>query len=113
MKCPKCQTENPDTRKFCRECGAKLLIICPQCSNENLPGDKFCGECGHNLSKTVVPRAPARASEPAQPLDKPAEPIALSKGERRQTTIVFSDLSGYTSMNERLDPFSLISFGQT
>jgi signal transduction histidine kinase len=25
MKCPKCQTENPGTRKFCKECGAKLI----------------------------------------------------------------------------------------
>jgi len=24
MKCPKCQTENPDTLKFCGECGAQL-----------------------------------------------------------------------------------------
>jgi predicted ATPase/class 3 adenylate cyclase len=28
----------------------------------------------------------------------------LPAGERRQATIVFSDLSGYTAMNERLDP---------
>jgi predicted ATPase/class 3 adenylate cyclase len=28
----------------------------------------------------------------------------LPEGERRQATIVFADLSGYTSMNERLDP---------
>ena len=27
-----------------------------------------------------------------------------SKGERRQTTILFSDLSGYTAMGEKLDP---------
>jgi class 3 adenylate cyclase len=32
------------------------------------------------------------------------EPPSLSEGERRQATVVFSDLSGYTSMNEKLDP---------
>ena len=31
MKCPKCQIENSDTRKFCSDCGAKLLRVCPQC----------------------------------------------------------------------------------
>jgi len=25
MECPKCQAENPETRRFCNECGAKLL----------------------------------------------------------------------------------------
>ena len=50
MKCPECKTNNPDHRKFCRECGANLLLLCPRCSTENLPGDKFCGECGYNLT---------------------------------------------------------------
>jgi ribosomal protein L40E len=26
MKCPKCQSENPRTRKFCRRCGKKLVL---------------------------------------------------------------------------------------
>jgi len=26
MKCPKCQTENPENLKFCGECGAKLGV---------------------------------------------------------------------------------------
>jgi len=50
MKCPKCQAENSEMRKFCHECGAKLLLVCPQCGSENLPSDKFCGECGYNLT---------------------------------------------------------------
>ena len=50
MKCPKCQAENPDTNKFCRDCAAKLLVICPQCGSERLPADKYCGECAHDLT---------------------------------------------------------------
>jgi hypothetical protein len=46
MKCPTCQTENPDQRKFCREGGLSLLVVCPKCKSENLPSDKFCGEFG-------------------------------------------------------------------
>jgi class 3 adenylate cyclase/tetratricopeptide (TPR) repeat protein len=88
MKCPKCQTENPETRKFCSECGAKLLLICPQCGFENLPKDKFCGECGHKLEK----EEPIERKEPS------------IEGERKQVTVLFSDLSGYTAMTEKLDP---------
>ena len=55
MKCRECGTENPVTRKFCRECGARLLLPCSQCGFENLPGDKFCGECGHDLRKPSEP----------------------------------------------------------
>ncbi|MFX0203873.1 MAG: zinc-ribbon domain-containing protein, partial [Candidatus Hodarchaeota archaeon] len=40
MKCPECQTENPESKRFCRECGAKLLMTCPQCAAELVPGDK-------------------------------------------------------------------------
>jgi hypothetical protein len=49
MECPKCQTVNPEEKRFCRECGAKLTVTCRQCAAEVLPGDKFCGECGHKL----------------------------------------------------------------
>jgi class 3 adenylate cyclase len=87
MKCPKCQTENSETRKFCRECGAKLLLVCPQCGFENLPADKFCGECGQRLGEAVI--------------EKVVQPI---EGERKQVTVLFSDLSGYTAMTEKLDP---------
>ena len=85
MKCPKCQCENPHGRKFCRECGAKLLLVCPECGYENLPEDKFCGECCQKLGEAVK-------REEAAP------------GERKHVTVLFSDLTGYTAMSEKLDP---------
>ena len=31
MVCTNCGSENKDTRRFCRECGARLEILCPSC----------------------------------------------------------------------------------
>ena len=47
MKCPNCKTENPDTRKFCRECGAKLPLMCPQCGNKL--GTLNCKKCNSEI----------------------------------------------------------------
>lgn len=104
MKCTKCQFENPEKAKFCIECGNRLEFTCPQCSNVNPPGSKFCNKCGHNLAKPAIPSESSPPSEQPDLPSAPPEPAPLSEGERRQATIVFSDLSGYTSMNERFDP---------
>ncbi|MCH8884163.1 MAG: AAA family ATPase, partial [SAR324 cluster bacterium] len=94
MQCPNCGRANPEGQKFCGECGNSLATLCPQCNSSNPPGQKFCGQCGHTLSPP--------ASAGTQPAAAP--PAAPPEGERRQATIVFSDLSGYTAMNQRLDP---------
>ncbi|MFH1953310.1 MAG: adenylate/guanylate cyclase domain-containing protein [Pseudomonadota bacterium] len=114
MKCSKCQADNPETRKFCRECGAKLLVICPQCGSENLPGDKFCGECGHNLTIASEPTPKDLSFD--EKLDKIQRylPKGLTEkilaqrgkieGERKQVTVMFCDMEGFTGLVERLGP---------
>lgn len=88
MKCPKCQTENPQKNRFCRECGAELLLGCLQCGAEVLAHDRFCGKCGNKLDKVL----------------ETEQKVPKTEGERKHVTVLFSDLSGYTAMSERLDP---------
>ena len=104
MRCLKCQFDNPPDAKFCNECGNKLELACPQCTKVNPAGSKFCNECGQSLAQLVSSNGFQGSLESSQPLSTMPEPSSLSEGERRQATVVFSDLSGYTSMNEKLDP---------
>ena len=61
---------------------------CPKCQNENPATAKFCNECGAVLNLEEQPRKFSSTSEAA----------------RKRVTALFSDLSGYTSMTEKLDP---------
>jgi membrane protease subunit (stomatin/prohibitin family) len=56
--CPKCNFQNPQTAKFCSNCGAPLQqpvggVNCPKCGTSNLPGAKFCLNCGSPLQSTA------------------------------------------------------------
>jgi class 3 adenylate cyclase len=93
MKCPKCKTENPDTQKFCGECGSILELACPKCGSPNPSKYKFCGECGQELDGKI-------GKEAAETEKK----VTGAEGERKHVTVLFSDLSGYTAMSEKLDP---------
>jgi class 3 adenylate cyclase/tetratricopeptide (TPR) repeat protein len=104
MICPKCQFENRGDAKFCGECGHKFDISCPECGTGNRVGNKFCDECGHDLSQASISGESVAISEPHDALTTKLEPARLPEGERRRATILFSDLSGYTEMNQRCDP---------
>jgi DNA-directed RNA polymerase subunit M/transcription elongation factor TFIIS len=49
-RCPSCGHKNPESVKFCQECGASLAAAdprrCASCGAELKPGTRFCGECG-------------------------------------------------------------------
>ena len=112
MKCPKCQTENPENLKFCGECGAKLEKICPHCNSSNPPQFKFCGECGHNLSlpSKPIPKELSFDEKLAKiqrylPKDLTQKILAQRdriEGERKQVTVMFCDMEGFTSLTEKL-----------
>ncbi len=83
-------------------CGTALASVCPSCDTENPPGAKFCIECGTALTASV----PDAAATP--PGAAPAPPPAADlPEERRQVTVLFADLSGYTAVAERMDPESV------
>ena len=112
MKCPKCQTENPETNKFCRECGINLLNVCPHCGTEVLPQDKFCGHCGQALGERPQPSTTAVAFDkvelksftPKHLAEKILNTRGSLEGERKLVTVLFADVAGYTSLSEKLDP---------
>jgi class 3 adenylate cyclase/tetratricopeptide (TPR) repeat protein len=117
MKCHGCGHENASTQKFCGECGTRLEVVCAACQTANTPGQKFCGECGASLvasepagaAVTPPPRGAERFASPDAYTPKHlADKILTSRGavegERKIVTVMFADVSGFTSMSERLDP---------
>ena len=105
MKCPRCERENREGRRFCAECGASLALACPSCGFSNEPGENFCGGCGARLGAPAAPRFSSPEAYTPQHL---AEKILTSKsaleGERKQVTVLFADLKGSMELLADRDP---------
>jgi len=92
MDCGACGEDNRSGRQFCRACGGRLVRSCEDCAFDNEPDERFCGGCGKSLDAAApVPPTPRGAGDPA-------------RRERRQVTVVFVDICGYTRMAQDLDP---------
>ncbi len=83
LTCATCGHANAGEARFCGQCGQPLARCCTGCGATLAAAQRFCSQCG-------------RAAGAAEAAD--------AQGERRYATIVFSDLSGYTALNERVDP---------
>jgi class 3 adenylate cyclase/Tfp pilus assembly protein PilF len=82
-------------------CGAQFEKRCPSCGAPAPPEAKFCMSCGTSLDAAAAAAAPAPAPPPPAP---PPAARATPADERRQVTVLFADLSGYTAVSERMDP---------
>src|SRR5205809_2223573 len=109
MKCPQCQQDNPADARFCNGCGTRLVLTCPSCNQVNPPASRFCNGCGEKLGNpSAAPLAPRFAGPQGYTPKHLAEKILISKGalegERKQVTVLFVDVSGFTALSARLDP---------
>jgi hypothetical protein len=114
MKCPKCQNEIHADDSFCRKCGAKATLTCQECDAEAFRDDQFCGKCGHNLSGPSEPAPAPKDLSFDEKIDKIQRylPKGLTEkilaqrdrieGERKQVTVMFCDMEGFTRLSERL-----------
>ena len=92
MNCSGCGAENREGRRFCASCGAALAAACPECGFVNEAEAKYCGGCGHPLGGV----------EASSKADVAAPRPATVAGERRQVTVLFCDLAGYTRLTHEL-----------
>ena len=114
MKCPGCEYENPGDIKFCGNCGTKLEKLCSNCNSANPPQFNFCGECGNKLDAVDVSFlkdfsidekiAKFQKYLPKGLADKILSQKDRIEGERKQVTVMFCDMKGFTPLSEKLGP---------
>ena len=89
MKCPKCQHENPQEARFCMGCGHSLISDSSpslQAPSIDEKIDKLQRYLPRGLTEKVLSQK-----------DK-------IEGERKQVTVMFCDMEGFTPLVERLGP---------
>ncbi len=104
MKCPRCAHLNPTNVKFCNACGQMMGVACPGCNTVNLPESKFCSHCGKLLTPAVAPSSDEAPHKRRRSDAAKGTFSQTAAGERKHVTVLFSDMSGYTALTQRLDP---------
>jgi len=105
MKCPDCSFENTEEIRFCGHCGSPLCKVCPNCDCSNPIQFRFCGSCGSPLTTPQTGNDLTKLWKyiPAYLAEKIQQSRGRIEGERKNVTVVFADISGFTSMAETRD----------
>ena len=96
MKCPKCQTENPDVAKYCMNCGTPLAEVARNGDEARLAVESSGEKPLFSLDRYL----------PHELLSKLESARARNEmvGERRIVTMLFCDVKGSTAAAEKVDP---------
>ena len=107
--CTNCGQDNLETANSCGFCGTTLSRACAKCGHTNPAASRFCNECGSSLQPPADQALRRRFSSPESYTPAHlAEKILISRaaleGERKQVTVLFADVVGFSTLSERLDP---------
>ncbi|MBT6503865.1 MAG: hypothetical protein HOK67_28630 [Deltaproteobacteria bacterium] len=84
MECPDCRFENPTEANFCNACGTKLTSATSALTALNEKIDKIQRYLPQGLTQKILSQKDS------------------IEGERKQVTVLFCDLVGFSSMSEKL-----------
>jgi len=110
VNCSACSFSNREDARYCTRCGTPLFLLCVKCSAPAQDGDLFCGDCGsrliHIAAGAPLPVLAGTKPGPAPGAKRAEAPAAAAQfeSERKNVTVLFADIAGFTAMSEKLDP---------
>src|SRR5262245_360179 len=99
MSCTGCGFELLASFAFCPRCGRAQPTACPACGALSAAEFSFCPYCGTArgaATPAAAGAAPQAIAKPIEPGEAAASAAANPDADRRQVTVLFADVSGFT-----------------